>query len=125
MIGTNTASVVAGRMEICFNNNWREVCHNKWDLTDAQVVCRQLGFSTQGTVMQLRHCRVNIILLSGQTNILGAASCTNSCFGFNDGNLRGFNNVQCVGNETRLADCPADRPGGKTCPNAGVICGKL
>ncbi len=37
-----------GRVEICKNNAWGTVCHNGWDITDARVVCQQLGYSTVG-----------------------------------------------------------------------------
>ena len=43
--GNNSAE---GRIEICINNIWGAVCNDSWDNRDAQVACKQLGFSSTG-----------------------------------------------------------------------------
>ena len=51
LAGGNIAN--EGRVEICMKNMWGTVCDDAWGSSDATVVCRQLGYLTEGKMICL------------------------------------------------------------------------
>ena len=89
-----------GRVEIHHAGEWGTVCDDRFVDDDAEVVCRQLGFT-------------------------GGQAHTRAAFGAGTGRIW-MDDVRCSGNESRLADCPFRGWGRNNCRHSedvGVSCG--
>ena len=89
-----------GRVEVYYNNIWGTICDDSWDIYDARVVCRQLGF-------------------------FGAVSAPGSArFGAGSGQIW-LDDVACLGSESSILYCGHNGWGSHNCghsEDASVIC---
>ena len=67
-------------LEVYYDGIWRDVCYNRWDLADASVACRQLGYR-------------------------GSQEETITYYSYSFNSLTWINDIACFGNESRLVDC--------------------
>lgn len=91
-----------GRVEVFYDGLWGTVCDDGWDLTDADVVCKELGF---GSAKE-----------AAQTSKFGKGS-----------GIIWLDNVNCVGFESSLTYCLHAGWGEGNCDpdhleDAGVVC---
>ena len=89
-----------GRVEVYYSSEWGTVCDDFWDLTDAKVVCGQLGFADAVSAVKRAH------------------------FGQGSGKIW-MDDVHCAGTERTLQDCPFAGWENEDCSHsedAGVVC---
>ncbi|XP_030846819.1 neurotrypsin-like [Strongylocentrotus purpuratus] len=94
------SSTTQGRVEVYYDGSWGTVCNRYWELEDANIVCRQLGFP--GAIRQITNAQV---------------------FGAGSG-LVHLDGVECDGYEASIMDCPRSAFG-SVCnhdQDAGVMC---
>lgn len=89
-----------GRVEILHNGVWGTICHDYWEMPDANVLCRQLGF--EGALVALR----------------------SAAYGEGTGEIW-LDDVDCKGNEPSIFQCGHKGWGIRNCDHsqdASVIC---
>ena len=57
-----------GTVEICFNNLWGLISESGWSTTDAEVICRQLGYGPSG--QWTIRCDVSCLVLSYRSHFI-------------------------------------------------------
>ena len=90
-----------GRLELALNDIWGSVCNDQWQLTDAEVVCRMLNFTSALSVPSQK------------------------IFGQGTGPVW-LDDVSCTGNESSISECRHRGWGTHDCDHsedAEVICG--
>ena len=91
----------AGRVEVYYNKSWGSVCDDHWNINDARVVCRQLGFRYALKAYQKAY------------------------YGQGTGRIW-LDDVRCRGSESSLFLCWHKGMGNHNCDHsedAGVLCG--
>ena len=96
----NGSTQYEGRVEVYYNGEWGTVCDDGWDLNDAQVVCRQLGFDAAITVRDSAY------------------------YGQGSGQIW-LDELNCTGTESSIENCSHNEWGNKDCSHredAGIEC---
>ena len=110
-------------MEVCRNQQWGRVCDDHWDERDSTVVCRQLGFSEEGTfsirLVDIMPVQTSITTISGAEAVVATVSVPNQ-FGASTLPFH-LDDVGCNGSETNILDCLPRHNCGDI-ENAGVQC---
>ena len=95
-----------GRVEVCINDQWGTVCDDHWDITDATVVCKQLGYAYTGSKYTF-----SFFLCDSKCDMplrAGGRAYSNAYFGTGSGPIF-LDDVQCTTSSSLLLEC-SSRP---------------
>ena len=100
MVRLVDGSYNAGRVEVYYSDAWGTVCDDYWDINDAHVVCRQLGFPVAlNAYGKARYSKGTGPILLDDVSCLGSESSLFSC------GHRGLGNHNCDHNKDASVRC--------------------
>ena len=106
-----------GRVEVCLGGLWGTVCDSSWGVSDANVVCQQLGYGSKG-----EKDLINLGQFFYYNKPAGACRSLNAHFGQGSGPLH-IGDVECIGTEKDLLSCThVTQPNCRHSDDAGVWC---
>ncbi|XP_071835447.1 scavenger receptor cysteine-rich domain superfamily protein-like isoform X1 [Apostichopus japonicus] len=96
----NGQNPAEGRVEVYYQGEWGTVCDDGWDMSEANVVCRQLGFSSANTT----HCCAFFGHGEGQI-MLDDLGCRGDESDLGSCNHRGWSTHNCAHTEDASVTC--------------------
>ena len=89
-----------GTVWVCISGTWSTVCGNFWNIPDARVVCRQLGYGSQGIVL-IVHLKLYLLFY---VPVIDAQAYARAYYGEGFGPIL-LDYVTCTGTEATLLNC--------------------
>ena len=94
---TNGSTPYEGRLEVMYSGEWGTVCDNGFDLIDANVVCKELGYTSAERIA------------------------TPGAFGFGSGPIL-LEDVDCNKFHTSILECPSSNNSCSHMNDVGIHC---
>ena len=113
-----------GRVEICSNGVWGTIYSGGWDILEAIVVCRQLGFHTRSSINACFYLLATIHADHFVNIGVKPLYVYNGHFGAGTGPIL-YSYLSCDGTESMLSDCSTYSSfyfGASHSNDVGVIC---
>ena len=121
IVSSNSGTNNTGRLDICIRENWNTICNIGLEMADANVACRQAGFSRFGKNWYNANSDIKIVRLMKRINdaifncfagaTVSTVSVASAIYQFS---------FACTGNETTLRGCARSSQVG--CSGSQVTC---
>ena len=105
LVNSDSSNKLSGRVELYDGGSWGTICDDGWDINDAQVVCRQLGFPLASRAIgSASFGQGSGDILLDDVDCNGGEAFIESCIS------RGFRQHNCAHSEDASVECSSTIP---------------